>query len=52
MTDTGEGSKEVRLGDIVQEFELEVLRGAANFEDAPVRTFDVNRPGPAAERIF
>ena len=52
MTDNGEGAKVVRLGDIVQEFELEVLRGGTDYEDAPVRTFDVNRPGLPLSGFF
>lgn len=35
----------VNLGKLVEEFRLEVLRGAEGFEDVAIRTEDVNRPG-------
>jgi len=35
----------VTIGEIVQEFGLEVLNAAPDFENTPVRTMDVNRPG-------
>lgn len=37
--------KSVKLGEIIQEFGLEVLRGAADFESVPLRALDINRPG-------
>ena len=35
----------VKLGEIIKEFDLEVLRGGPDYENVPLRTFDVNRPG-------
>ncbi|WP_186564588.1 HPr(Ser) kinase/phosphatase [Lawsonibacter celer] len=35
----------VKLGKLIQEFNLEVLRGAEGYEDRPIRTENVNRPG-------
>lgn len=35
----------VKLGDIIEEFKLEVLCAADGFENTPVYTMDVNRPG-------
>ena len=35
----------VKLGKLIQEFNLEVLRGAQGYEDRAIRTEDVNRPG-------
>lgn len=40
-----EGISSVRLGDIIQEFGLEVLNKGTNYENVPLRTVDVNRPG-------
>lgn len=36
--------KSVKLGKIIDEFDLEVLRGAKNYENFPVRADDINRP--------
>ena len=38
----------VKLGKLIQEFRLEVLRGGAGYEDVSIRT----EAGPAAHRIF
>lgn len=35
----------VKLGKLIEEFELEVLRGAANYQETLVQREDVNRPG-------
>ena len=35
----------VPLGKLIEEFNLEVLRGGADYENRPIRTEDVNRPG-------
>lgn len=35
----------VKLGEIIKEFDLEVLRSAPDYENLPLRTVDVNRPG-------
>ena len=35
----------VKLGKLIEEFHLEVLRGAANYENRAIHTEDVNRPG-------
>ena len=38
-------NKSVKLGEIIREFDLEVLRKAPHHEDVPLRTLDINRPG-------
>ena len=35
----------VKLGEIIREFNLEVLCAAPDYENVPLRTVDVNRPG-------
>lgn len=35
----------VKLGKLIQEFNLEVLRGAQGYQDRAIQTEDVNRPG-------
>ena len=35
----------VKLGKIIEEFHLEVLRGSENYENCPLYTVDINRPG-------
>lgn len=35
----------VKLGELIKKFNLEVLRGAAGYEDQAICTEDVNRPG-------
>ena len=35
----------VKLGELIKKFHLEVLRGGQGYEDLPIRTEDVNRPG-------
>ncbi len=35
----------VKLGKLIKEFNLEVLRGAEGYEEVDIRTEDVNRPG-------
>lgn len=35
----------VKLGKLIQDFELEVLRAGSGYADRPIRTVDVNRPG-------
>lgn len=35
----------VKLGKIVEEFHLELLRGGADYENCPLYTVDINRPG-------
>ena len=35
----------VKLGALIKEFKLEVLRGGVGYEDRAIRTEDVNRPG-------
>jgi HPr kinase/phosphorylase len=37
--------KSVKLGEIIQEFGLEVVRGGADYENVPLRALDINRPG-------
>ncbi len=36
--------KSVKLGKIIEEFDLEVLHGAKNYQNFPVRADDINRP--------
>ena len=40
-----EQQKSVKLGEIIQEFNLEVLRTAPDYENVPLRALDINRPG-------
>lgn len=40
-----ESSYSVPLGKLIKEFNLEVLRPGEGYEDRPIRTEDVNRPG-------
>ena len=40
-----EGHYSMKLGKLIQEFELEVLRGVDHYEDVLVQREDVNRPG-------
>ena len=42
----------VKLGDIIKEFELEVLCTAPDYENVPLRTVDVNRPGLPLSGFF
>ena len=41
----GEQQKSVRLGSIIQEFNLEILRAGKDYENVPLRALDINRPG-------
>ena len=40
-----EQRKGVKLGEIIQEFELEILCAAPDYENVPLRALDINRPG-------
>lgn len=40
-----EQQKSVKLGDIIREFNLEILRTAPDYENVPLRALDINRPG-------
>ncbi|MEG2137561.1 MAG: HPr(Ser) kinase/phosphatase [Oscillospiraceae bacterium] len=40
-----ENANFVKLSKIIDEFKLEVLRGQKDYENRPIRTEDVNRPG-------
>ena len=42
----------VKLGQIIQEFQLEVLCTAPDYENVPLRTLDVNRPGLPLSGFF
>ncbi len=42
----------VKLGKLIEEFELEVLRGAEGYGDLPIRREDVNRPGLQLDGFF
>ena len=34
-----------KLGEIIREFNLEILRTAPDYENVPLRALDINRPG-------
>ena len=38
-------SNSVKLGEIIQEFALEILHPGADYASTPLTTLDVNRPG-------
>lgn len=40
-----EQRKSVRLGEIIDEFELEILCAAPDYRNVPLRALDINRPG-------
>jgi len=40
-----EGTYSVKLGTLIKEFNLEVIRGAKDYENRPIETQDLNRPG-------
>ena len=40
-----EQKKSVKLGEIIREFNLEILRAAPDCENVPLRALDINRPG-------
>lgn len=40
-----EQRKGVKLGEIIQEFDLEILCAAPDYENVPLRALDINRPG-------
>ena len=37
--------KSVKLGEIIREFKLEILRTAPDYKNLPLRALDINRPG-------
>jgi len=47
-----ENGKRVELGEIIKEFNLEVLCAAPEHEKIPIRTVDVNRPGLPLSGFF
>ena len=47
-----EHGKSVKLGEIIREFQLEVLNKGPNYEDVPLTTLDVNRPGLPLSGFF
>ena len=47
-----ESAYSVKLGEIIREFDLEVLCGAPDYENLPLRTVDVNRPGLPLSGFF
>jgi len=49
MSDT---SKYVHLGEIIKEFDLEILCQGPDYEKTPLRTVDVNRPGLPLSGFF
>ena len=40
-----ENTNSVKLGEIIREFHLEVLRKGPDYENVPLRAVDINRPG-------
>ena len=40
-----ESTHSVKLGEIIREFDLEILSKGPDYEDVPLHTVDVNRPG-------
>ena len=40
-----EQEKSVKLGEVIREFNLEILRTAPDYENVPLRALDINRPG-------
>lgn len=42
----------VKLGQIIREFELEILHPGPDYENVPLRTLDVNRPGLPLSGFF
>ena len=47
-----ENQKSVALGEIIKEFDLEVLCQGPDYETVPLRTVDVNRPGLPLSGFF
>ena len=47
-----ESKYSVTLGQIIKEFDLEVLCAAPNYEQVPLHTVDVNRPGLPLSGFF
>lgn len=47
-----ESKYSVTLGQIIKEFDLEVLCAAPNYEEVPLHTVDVNRPGLPLSGFF
>ena len=40
-----DSTNSVKLGEIIREFNLEILRTAPDYENVPLRALDINRPG-------
>ena len=49
MTET---QNSVRLGEIIKEFPLELLHEGEDYQNIPLRTLDVNRPGLPLSGFF
>ena len=47
-----ETQNSVRLGEIIKEFHLELLHEGEDYQNIPLRTLDVNRPGLPLSGIF
>ena len=47
-----EHQKSVKLGEIIREFDLEILHEGTNCAKVPLRTLDVNRPGLPLSGFF
>ena len=45
-------TRSVKLGEIIREFHLEILRGGTRYEDVPLHVVDVNRPGLPLSGFF
>ena len=42
----------VKLGEIIREFSLEILQEGSDYQNVPLRTLDVNRPGLPLSGFF
>ena len=40
-----ESNNSVKLGEIIREFDLEILRTGPDYENVPIQALDINRPG-------
>ncbi len=47
-----ETQNSVRLGEIIKEFHLELLHEGEDYQNIPLRTLDVNRPGLPLSGFF
>ncbi len=47
-----QSEKSVKLGEIIREFDLEVIHAGSDYTNVPLRTLDVNRPGLPLSGFF